>query len=217
MDDNGEKYQKELYLAYDGPYQGKKTAGVLLPLVKRFLREPILDVGAGDGALVVRLRDLGFQVVEGIDLAPAADFIREGSVTCLPHNNESFLSVFCAEVIEHLNVEQSVNGLKEVFRVLRPGGRIIVTVPDREIMSRNHVACPYCSQEFHRYGHHQVFDSQKIAQLLTKCGFKVQSVKAYALGAMAVVPLGRLFNFIFRRLNFESVAITLVVVAEKPS
>jgi 2-polyprenyl-3-methyl-5-hydroxy-6-metoxy-1,4-benzoquinol methylase len=217
MNDSSEKYQKELYLAYDGPYQGKKTSSILLPIIKRFVCEPILDVGAGDGALIVQLRNLGFQAVEGIDLAPAADFIREGSVTCLPFNDDSFRTVFCAEVIEHLQTDQSVDGLSEILRVLRPGGRVIVTVPDREVMARNHVVCPYCSQGFHRYGHHQVFDNQKISELLTECGFKVRSVKSYALGAMAVVPMGRLLNFVFRRLNFESVAVTLVAVAEKPS
>lgn len=217
MDDSSEKYQKELYLAYDGPYQGKKTAGVMLPLVKRFLCEPILDAGAGDGALIVHLRSLGFQAVEGVDLAPAADFIQEGSVTCLPFEGDSFRTVFCTEVVEHLQMEQSVKGLKEIFRVLRPGGLVIVTVPDREAVVRNQVVCPYCNQKFHRYGHHQVFDNKKISQLLTECGFKVRSVKPYALGAMAVVPLGRFLNFVFRRLNFESVAVTLLAVAEKPS
>jgi predicted SAM-dependent methyltransferase len=216
MKKSNENLQKDLYLSYEGTYQGQKNAKMLLSLVKSRLHEPILDIGAGDGSLMIRLKALGRNAVEGIDLAPAVDFVREGSITELPYPSKSFRTIFCTEVIEHLDKEQSIAGLEEVFRVLQPGGVIVATVPDREVMARNNVVCPYCNNGFHRYGHHQAFDKEKICALFAKCGFKVKVVNAYALGAMSVVPFGRFFNFLFKKLNFESVAITLVIVAEKP-
>ena len=56
---------------------------------------------------------------KGVDVvADAAD---------LPFENESFDVVVCSEVLEHVATPRSV--LEESYRVLRPGGRLLVCVP----------------------------------------------------------------------------------------
>jgi len=50
-------------------------------------------------------------------------------------------------------------------------------------------------------------------ELLQKNGFKVQFIKPFALGAMGFFPFGRYLNFVFKRLKYESISITLIVVA----
>lgn len=45
----------------------------------------------------------------------------------LPFNDASFDTVLCTEVLEHLSDPSSV--LREVTRVLKPGGRLLCTVP----------------------------------------------------------------------------------------
>ncbi len=96
----------------------------------------ILDVGCGLGLYVRRFRDFSSQVY-GIDIDPArvrdasADLpnIREGSAQALPYENDAFDLVLSHEVLEH--VPDDVEAVREAYRVLRPGGRLVVFVPNR--------------------------------------------------------------------------------------
>ncbi|MET0385741.1 MAG: class I SAM-dependent methyltransferase [Polyangiales bacterium] len=96
---------------------------------------PILDVGCGDG-LFGRVFfespvEVGFDRSER-ELATAArhgayrELVR-GDVAQLPFSDGRFATVFSNGVLEH--VDQLDAGLREIARVLRPGGRLIMTVP----------------------------------------------------------------------------------------
>jgi SAM-dependent methyltransferase len=54
--------------------------------------------------------------------------LANASIYALPFNAESFDGAICSEVLEHLN--DDVAGLREVRRVLRPGGTVAITVPN---------------------------------------------------------------------------------------
>ncbi len=94
----------------------------------------ILDAGCGTGITLGWLRRYSrHRPVEGIDVAPEAlafcrarghDQVREGSVLDLPFPDASFDLVVCHDVIQHLT--DDVAGLREMGRVLRPGGALIV-------------------------------------------------------------------------------------------
>jgi len=45
----------------------------------------------------------------------------------LPFNNDEFDSIICLEVIEH--VSNPFKALEEIYRVLKPGGKILLTAP----------------------------------------------------------------------------------------
>jgi SAM-dependent methyltransferase len=94
----------------------------------------ILDAGCGTGITLGWLRRYSrHRPVEGIDVAPEAlefcrarghEDVREGSVLDLPYADQSFDLVVCHDVIQHL--EDDVAGLREMRRVLRPGGALLV-------------------------------------------------------------------------------------------
>jgi SAM-dependent methyltransferase len=97
-------------------------------------RPRILDVGCGTGANLQMLSSFG--VAEGVDISPEAlDFcrarglskVKEGAIESLPFEDASFDLVTGLDVIEHL--DDDVAGLREVLRVLRPGGRAFFFVP----------------------------------------------------------------------------------------
>ena len=53
--------------------------------------------------------------------------IRHEDVTHLTFADQSFAAVMCFEVLEH--VPDYLAGISEIFRVLRPGGKLVLTVP----------------------------------------------------------------------------------------
>jgi len=67
-------------------------------------------------------------------------------------------------------------GLKEILRVLKPGGYLLGTVPSQEDLSDNEVICPNCGQIFHRWGHQQNFDQTSLDNIFPN-GLKVMVIK----------------------------------------
>ena len=93
----------------------------------------ILDVGCGTGGNLEMLAKFG--AAEGVDISDdALEFCkakglkaRKGLAESLPFENESFDVVTALDVVEHL--DDDVAGLKEMHRVLKPGGKTLIFVP----------------------------------------------------------------------------------------
>jgi SAM-dependent methyltransferase len=94
----------------------------------------ILDAGCGSGRNMVDLQHYG--AVTGIELSPPSvqaarargvGEVVEGSVLDMPFADSSFELAVSLDVIEHL--EDDVEALRELRRVVAPGGRLLVTVP----------------------------------------------------------------------------------------
>lgn len=102
--------------------------------------ESLLDVGCNVGAWLqecarrypgARLAgvDINEQsVAKAHELLPAADIRRSGAEQ-LPFADENFQYVTCLEVLEHLPPGLRSKALGEMRRVLKPGGRLILSVP----------------------------------------------------------------------------------------
>jgi len=96
-------------------------------------RGPLLDVPAGEGALAARLIEAGFDV-RCCDLYPeifrldGVDVHRGNLDAELPFDDQSFEYVTCLEGLEH--IENPQQAMREFARVLKPGGHLIVSVPN---------------------------------------------------------------------------------------
>ncbi len=88
----------------------------------------VLDAGCGEGVLVERWRDR--LAIEGLDANYESAFVRKGSLTDLPYPAASFDRALCLDVLEHLPYDDQAQALAELFRVLAPGGELLVSVPN---------------------------------------------------------------------------------------
>ena len=97
-------------------------------------RARILDVGCGTGANLLMLSQYGD--AEGVDISNDAlafcrerglDQVKLGAGEKLPYDDGTFDLVTAFDVVEHM--DDDLAGLREMRRVLRPGGRVLLFVP----------------------------------------------------------------------------------------
>lgn len=97
----------------------------------------VLDAGCGEGVLVDEYA--GRLRIEGLDPNYSSDRVRNGSLTALPYEDATFDRALCLDVLEHLTFEEQPRALAELRRVLRPGGELLVSVPNlAHLQSRVH-------------------------------------------------------------------------------
>ena len=96
-------------------------------------RGKLLDIPAGEGALAIKLRDMGFDVA-CCDLYPqifkVADLeVKGGNLDgTLPYEDGEFDHVVCVEGLEH--IENPANAIREFARVVKSNGQLIISVPN---------------------------------------------------------------------------------------
>lgn len=130
----------------------------------------ILDAGCGTGGMLLTLARYGRAY--GVDYAPQAlrycrerrlDRALQASVTHLPFANASFDLLTSFDVLYHLGVADDTEALREFFRVLRPGGYLLLRLPALEFLRSAHDAAVHTR---HRYTRREV--GSKVA----KAGFR---------------------------------------------
>jgi SAM-dependent methyltransferase len=116
-------------------FRGRRA--VLWALIRRAGIEPtrrVLDAGCGTGRNLQDYRSLG--PVAGVDPSESAvEFcrrrglgeVRQGDVEALPFGDASFDVAFATDVLEH--VDDDGAALRELRRVVAPGGLLVATVP----------------------------------------------------------------------------------------
>ncbi len=97
----------------------------------------VLDAGCGEGVLVDEYA--GRLAIEGIDPNYGSDRVQTGSLTALPFPDATFDRALCLDVLEHLTFDEQPRALAELLRVLRPGGALLVSIPNlAHLQSRVH-------------------------------------------------------------------------------
>jgi SAM-dependent methyltransferase len=136
----------------------------------------VLEVGCGEGygtallaASATRILGVDYDALTAAHAAaayPQARFVR-ANLAALPVPSESVDVVATLQVIEH--VWNHPEFVRECLRVLRPGGLLVVTTPNRLTFSPglDEPANPFHTKEF---------TAAELVELVTRCGFEVESV-----------------------------------------
>jgi 2-polyprenyl-6-hydroxyphenyl methylase/3-demethylubiquinone-9 3-methyltransferase len=167
--------------------------------------ERVLDLGCGAGRFVRALAEAGADPV-GVEIAeaalerarrnaPGADLRLLEPGGELPLEHRSVDVVWCSEVLEH--VADVAGLLVEVRRVLRPGGRLLATVPFHGRAQAALIALTRFEAHFDPLGQHlRFFTRRSLAGTLDAGGFEAIDVQPWggppvlrrALVARAVRP-----------------------------
>lgn len=153
---------------------------------------PILDVGCGTGGMLVHLERFGPSV--GVDPAPeAADGCRQRGVPFvlgghpLPFRDGTFGTATALDVIEH--VPDDVALLREIRRVLRPGGLLAVTVPAYRFLWSRHDELNHHKRRYRR---------RELRAVMAEAGFEICKLSYYntllfpaAVARKALMRFGR--------------------------
>lgn len=137
--------RKRLSLEFElsGIERGQALIKVLSELDCPLTGKTVLDVGSGNGGLCIAAALAGAARTHGVETEPqrillaikwaecrgiSASF-RQGVAEALPFENDTFDVVFFWSVIEH--VESHEKSIREIARVLKPGGVVAVNGPNR--------------------------------------------------------------------------------------
>jgi len=186
-----ERWKSLLYERYESTQAPAPRGSTLrladYPYFVRLIREHvpadrsqrIVDLGCGHGALVHCLRALGYQQVSGVDVSSeqvaaarrlGIDGITEGELlSFLAPQREAFDVIFLLDVLEHFGKGEVIEILQAVLAALRPGGRLILHVPNGAGLLGGRV--------FHGdFTHETCFTEQSAQQVLAAVGFSAIAI-----------------------------------------
>lgn len=135
----------------------------------------ILDIGCGPGNTLHRLT--GWGTVYGMDFSlDALAFARErgaarvlsGDAMALPVASESIDCVLALDNLEH--VEDDEQALREIRRILRPGGAFLFTVPAFMALWRHHDVM---------YGHFRRYTKRDFAARVRRAGLHIEEHRLF--------------------------------------
>ncbi len=146
----------------------------------------VCDLGCGNGSI---LKFLSSKIKEGYGIdknTPEFEeknlhFIRGDIIQSLPFENEKFDVILLLAILEHLESPNSV--FYEAYRILKPGGRFILTTPaprSQPLLEFLAFKLKIISQEEIKE-HKHYYSKQELIDLLKKHNFKVLKLKPFCL------------------------------------
>jgi len=175
LKNNRQRIEKELNHSRNWPYFSPAIYcqyRVMLPMAQRHAKGDLIDLGCGDmpyrSALISQVI-----TYDGLDLFPRSDQVRYTSnlESMVVISDQTYDTALMIEVLEH--VPHPWLALTETWRILKPGGTLIISVPH---LSRLHDE----PHDYYRYTRHG------LRQLLEDSGFEV----------IELVKKGGIFSFL---------------------
>jgi SAM-dependent methyltransferase len=186
------------YPPYNGTWFTEEMGKEVLRFVnkKAPVKGRILDYGTGKGFLLQHLINNYRQIelyacdfTDSVAKETAEKFKDQPLLkSCVhleglpsPFENNFFDLVFLIETIEHLTDNYLHATLNEIYRLLKPGGHIVITTPNNEKIEKKFVHCPDCGATFHRMQHIRSWNVPTLSKIAGEFGFSNICCKAINL------------------------------------
>ena len=195
-------HQQTLYVGAPRSASCRRTLEVItgkLRKLGRFSGDRLLDIGCGDGAFTMILGE-HFREAHGIDVQDnylarfrnaAKDQSRfviwNMSAAAMSFPDNHFDTIVTIETLEH--IPDLTGAAREIGRVLKPGGELLITVPNRWFPFENHgmrigtrqiggrvFLLPYLPWLHRRWALARVFTVRDLDSLFVKNGLRRQAV-----------------------------------------
>jgi SAM-dependent methyltransferase len=155
-------------------------------------RAKILDAGCGTGGNISALKQAGFSQVLGFDYSTdgiyfcrerGLDNICQGSLMSVPFRDNSLEVVISCDVINDEGLPDEIQALRELYRVLAPGGRLFLNLPAYTFLRGEHDKATSVARRY---------TTSSIAEKLRSVGFKVRRVTYWNMFLFPLVLAVRL-------------------------
>jgi SAM-dependent methyltransferase len=164
----------------------------------------ILDAGCGTGLILMQLGSPVKTV--GVDLAPEAiafcrqrglENVYQADICALPFVDRSFDIVICSSVLYHQWVKDVAGAVREMHRVLRPGGLLLLNVPAFQFLHSAHDDAVMTAHRFKR---------REIRGLLLENGFGIRQVTYWTTLLFPLAVIARTLGGSSSGRDFDSAA-----------
>lgn len=146
----------------------------------------ILDIGGLNGSFLKRVSG---KIAKGICIDPLIkeqkeerfEFIKYKIIDGIPFPENYFDIITMLAVYEHLGSNREIVA-SEIFRVLKPHGRVILTVPSKivdyilKILLKTKLADGMSLEE------HKIFNASDVIKIFKKCGMKLKHWSKFQFG-----------------------------------
>jgi SAM-dependent methyltransferase len=146
----------------------------------------IVDLGCGEGILLEKIvKSFPSQHVSGVDIIPENIEICKkfglpvllGDINSTDLSDNSVDLVLLIEVIEHLN--EPVRTLKEIKRILKPGGKVVFLFPNDFIFGVARLLFLRIKELFYDPGHVKRWTPKQFKKFINTQGFR--QIRQYSL------------------------------------
>ncbi len=195
------KKKVEKLLANTGDMALKRRARRIIEELNPQDGEKILDAGCGDGYYLYLLSNLGRKLkltgtdfdLPGLKAArknlkdKKTSLVKANLMKRLPFKSGNFDKIVMSEVVEHL--PDDVKGLREIRRVLKKNGILVITVPNHnyplfwdpvnwilEHFFGTHIGDGFWSGLWNQ--HLRLYRPSEIESVVRKAGFKIERVES---------------------------------------
>ena len=122
--------------------------------------------------------------------------------------NNNFDVVFLSNLLEHLSIEEAESTLNEIYRVLKPKGKVILIQPNFKYSHKTY---------FDDYTHKTIYTDISLADLLKKHKFNIikQDGKFLPFSLKSRLPKSGFLVRIYLRMPYRPMAKQMLIIGEK--
>jgi len=175
---------------YHAKYATEMLEGARL---SKNLTHKILDVGCGNGfvsGLFPNFDIVGIDISDGM-LQNNPYVCLKASAESIPFPDNHFDFVICRSLLHHL--ERPELGLKEMYRVLKPGGKWVCYDPNHNFLFE---AIRHLFQKTDRFSHlHKSFNDKQLFELIENAGFKITEKRYIGYFGYPLLAFPDIVNF----------------------